>query len=146
MLKAGIPHLDGELKQPLFKRRAFIECRPDRRVHAIINPRHRYQHCRTHGLQVFGELLHRARIGYDRSRHHRQIISARALERMRKWQKRQKHILRFDRHHAQTSVRVREQIAMTQHHALGATGSAGRIDNRGQRKRVMRHVPRRVDA
>ena len=63
---------------------------------------------------------------------HRQVVADGALEGVRQRQKRQHQIVLEHVEQLQCRLDVEKNIAMTEHHALGPSGRAGGVDDRGQ--------------
>jgi hypothetical protein len=73
-----------------------------------------------------------AGIGHRRAGHHRQIVAAGALQHVRQRQEGQELVLLVDVDQLRPRVGVAEDVAMTEHHALGPPGGAGGVDDGGQ--------------
>ncbi len=98
-------------------------------VHALVDARHRHQHGGAHGLQILGQLRHRARIGHAAARRHRQVVASRALKGVRQRQERQEHVVGGGRYALEHGFHVAEHIGVRQHHALGLARRARGVDD-----------------
>ena len=98
-------------------------------VHALVNARHRDQHCGPHGLQVFAQQGHRARIGHAAARRHGQVVAAGAFKGVRQRQEGQEHILWHGGDARQHRLDVRDHVGVGQHHPLGFSGGAAGVND-----------------
>jgi hypothetical protein len=140
MLEAPPADVDRLLEQLAPQRRSFGQPGTNRRVHALVHARHRDENRRADGDQILGQLLHRARVGCHRSRHHGEIVAHGALEGVRQRQERQEHVVAAHRHLLGRCMRVGEHVVVREHHALGPPGRAGGVDDRGELQRVRVHA------
>ena len=98
-------------------------------MHPLVNARHRHQHRWAHGLQIFAQQRHRARIGDAAASRHGQVITSGALKSVGQRQKRQKHIVRQGLDARHDGLDIAHHVAVRQHHALGFACGARGVDD-----------------
>ena len=84
-------------------------------------------------MQIFRQQLDGTRIGNRNASHHADVIAHRPLESMGKRQKRQHGVRSGNGAGHQGRMGVKQNIAVRQHHALGATRGTRGVHDRGQR-------------
>ena len=134
----------GERAQAPRQRASPGEALVDREIGALVDPRHRDQDRRLDGAHILDELRDRARVGDGRADGDRQIIAGGPLERVRQRQERQEEIARRGGDALARRLHVGDDVAVRQHHALGAAGRARRVDDRRQGLRRDRPLGRRL--
>ena len=123
---------------PAHRLRRFKQTGPEARArqrlmqsgkHTLVNARHRNQHRRPHGFQVFGQQRDRARVGHATAHRHRQVITGRALKGVRQRQEGKEHVVCRGHDALQNRLYVGHDVAVRQHHALGLAGGARGVND-----------------
>ncbi len=112
----------------------------DRRIEALVDPRHGDDDGRTNGLEVVGDELHRTRESDRRTGGDGKVVAAGALEHVRQRQERQEHVPAFSVQPLCGRLDVGEDVGMREHDPLRSARRAGgvhqgreivRVDRRG---------------
>ena len=130
--EAAPADIDGPVEEEAHEARLLGESVAKLRVDHFVDARHRKEHRRSDDLEVFRQVRDRAVEGEGIAQAQGQVVGGRTLEGVRERKEREELFLVVGQNVGERAAKVRENVAVREHHALGVAGRARRVDEGGE--------------